>query len=230
MSNEERLKFNNGKRIQHSTWVTIYLMIYDVVAVSIAYLFALLLRFDFAFSMIPWIYLRPWEVFTPIYAIICVAVFWRLRLYKSIWRFASFTELQRIIIATAVTSVVHIVGVTIVLNILASNSAYSVTRMPFSYYISGIIVQFVLITAIRFSYRFILLLRSSKDKKEIVPVMVFGAGSAATLTIREIRRNDQLKEDVVCIIDDNPNKWNRDIDGVPIIGIANIIGTIPATS
>ena len=218
MSNDERIQFNNGSRIQHSHMVMACLMAYDAVAVSFAFLFALLLRFDFAFTRIPIIYLQPWEVFTPFYVIFCLAVFWRLRLYKSIWRFASFTELERIIVATVITAVVHIIGVTVTLNLIVEHTSYSVSRMPFSYYISGIVMQFILITAVRFSYRFVLLLRSTKNKEEITPVMVFGAGSASTLTIREIRRNDQLKEDVVCIIDDNPNKWNRDIDGVPIIG------------
>ena len=113
MSNDERIQFNNGRRIQHSHMVMACLMAYDTVAVSFAFLFALLLRFDFAFTRIPIIYLQPWEVFTPFYVIICLAVFWRLRLYKSIWRFASFTELERIIVATAITAIIHIIGVTI---------------------------------------------------------------------------------------------------------------------
>jgi len=230
MSNDERIQFNNGKRIQHSHVIMACLMAYDAVAVSISFLFALLLRFDFEFTKIPIIYLQTWVYFTPFYVIICLAIFWKLRLYKSIWRFASYTELERIIIATVLTAIIHIIGITVTLNLIVEHSNYSVSRMPFSYYISGIIVQFMLITAVRFSYRFVLLVRSKKSKEEIIPVMVFGAGSASTLTIREIRRNEQLKEDVACIVDDNPNKWNRDIDGVPIVGIANIIGTIPANS
>lgn len=225
MSNDERIQFNNGRRIQHSHMVMACLMAYDAVAVSVAFLFALLLRFDFEFTRIPIIYLQPWVCFTPFYVIICLAVFWRLRLYKSIWRFASYTELERIIVATVVTAIVHIIGITVTLNLIVEHTTYSVSRMPFSYYITGIIVQFILITAIRFSYRFVLLVRSKKSKDEIIPVMVFGAGSASTLTIREIRRNEQLKEDVACIIDDNPNKWNRDIDGVPIVGANCILGT-----
>lgn len=223
MSHDDIIKFNNGKKIQHSHLITIYLIAYDVVAVSLSYFFALLLRFDFAFTRIPTVYLLPWEYFAPFYAVVCVAVFWRLRLYKSIWRFASYTELQRIIIASIITTIMHVIGVTIVVTFIAPQLGYTLTRMPFSYYIVGAMTQFVLVTTVRFSYRFVLLVRAKKRKDEIIPVMVFGAGSASTLTIREIRRNDQLKEDVVCIIDDNPNKWNRDIDGVPIIGGRNLI-------
>ena len=182
MSNDERIQFNNGRRIQHSHMVMAFLMAYDAVAVSFAFLFALLLRFDFEFTRIPIIYLQPWEYFTPFYVIICLAVFWRLRLYKSIWRFASFTELERIIVATVITAIVHIVGVTVTLNLIVEHTSYSVSRMPFSYYISGIVMQFILITAVRFSYRFVLLLRSTKNKKQITPVMIFGMSNIIRVT------------------------------------------------
>ena len=163
------------KRVEHSTLVKAYLAAYDVIAVSLAYFLALLVRFDLRFSYIPTIYLEPWLRFAPIYAVICILVFWRLRLYRSIWRFASFTELQRITIATVVTTVLHIVGVTVTLQVLPHISEYTVSRMPLSYYLMGPIIQFFLITGIRFSYRFILLLRSRNTVKANKNVMVNGS-------------------------------------------------------
>ena len=71
-----------------------YLIAYDVVAVTMAYFLALLIRFDFAFSRIPTVYFQPWAYFAPVYAVACILIFWRLRLYNSIWRFASFKELE----------------------------------------------------------------------------------------------------------------------------------------
>ena len=38
------------------------------------------------------------------------------------------------------------------------------------------------------------------------------------MILRDITRSKELNERVVCIIDDNPNKWNRDVDGVPVVG------------
>ena len=38
------------------------------------------------------------------------------------------------------------------------------------------------------------------------------------MILRDIRRAGEVKEKVVCIIDDNKNKWGRDIEGVPIVG------------
>lgn len=216
MDNKKTKKSN--KRIMHWHLVSIYLVAYDVLAVTAAYLLALLVRFDFSFTRIPVVYLQPWEYFAPIYAIGCILVFWRCRLYKSIWRFASFKELQRITVATIITTIFHIVGVTFVLHAVIKNTEYTMDRMPFSYYIMGAIFQVLLITAVRFSYRFVLLLRASNSKNSYSRVLLIGAGSAGQLLSRDVKRTADMKEQIVAFIDDNKNKWGRDIDGVPVVG------------
>ena len=215
--------------LEHWQVIAVYLALYDLIAVTLAYFLALLLRFDFAFSHIPIIYLQSWAIFAPFYAVICILIFWRARLYKSIWRFASFTELLRITQATIATSVIHIVGSTIAINMLAKDMGYNVNRMPVSYIILGGLFQFFLIVAIRFSYRFILLMRASRDRKAANNIMLIGAGSAGQMILRDIRRTSAadtqsgMNESVVCIIDDNQNKWNREVDGVPVVGGRNSI-------
>lgn len=202
----------NNRRLRHWQLITLYLVAYDIVAVSLSYFLALMLRFDFEFSRIPYNYLHSWQLFAPFYAVICIFVFWRLRLYKSIWRFASFTELQRITIATVITAALHTILITLIFR-----------RMPISYYLGGALIQFILITAIRFSYRFILLLRATRSQKTNSKVMLIGAGSAGQMILRDIRKTKALQERVVCIIDDNNNKWGRDIDGVPVVGGRDVI-------
>ncbi len=216
MDNKKRMKRN--KRIMHWHLVSFYLVAYDLIAVTAAYLLALLIRFDFSFSRIPVIYYQPWLYFAPLYAFLCVLVFWVCRLYNSIWRFASFKELQRITVASITTTIIHIIGVTIVLHGLIQNTEYTVNRMPYSYFIMGAILQAFLITAVRFSYRFILLLRASNAKKSYSRVLIIGAGSAGQLLSRDVKRTADMKEQIVAFIDDNKNKWGRDIDGVPVVG------------
>jgi FlaA1/EpsC-like NDP-sugar epimerase len=156
MSSDAKNNNRIRKRVQHWQLVSFYLVAYDAVAVTLSYFLALLIRFDFHFSMIPVVYFQPWLYFAPCYAVVCVGIFWRLRLYNSIWRFASFKELERITLATIVTTVIHIIGVTGLLYYLTRGTAYTVGRMPISYYMMGALLQFVFITGIRFSYRFIL--------------------------------------------------------------------------
>ncbi len=189
------------------------LIAYDLFAVIFAYFIALLVRFDCRFSLIPQDYLLGYYKSIIVYAIIVAVVFQLFKLYQSIWRFASFVELCRLLLATAITSVIYVLFESI-----------CIQRMPVSYYFFGIIIQLALTVGVRFSYRFILLLREkhyfSGDKKESEgsKVMLIGAGQAGQAIIRDVRRSETLNDKIVCIIDDNANKWSRFIDGIPVVG------------
>ena len=168
---------NKERKIQHAQIVMLYLIIYDLAAVTFSYFAALWLRFDLQYSAIPVRYLVAWRNFALIYALLCLAVFWLFRLYRSIWRFASFKELERITVATLITTVAHIVLITVLFQ-----------RMPISYYLVGAMLQFVLVTGVRFSYRFVLLLRSAERIKAANNCMLIGAGAAGAVILRELER------------------------------------------
>ena len=196
------------KRIEHWEVVTGILMVYDFMAICFSYLLALLVRFDFKFSSIESQYLQGCYKSVVFYAIFCVALFWFLKLYRSIWRFASYSELLRVILATAISGLVY----PIVMNLFVGG-------MPASYYVIGIVCQFCLTLGVRFSYRFILLLRSRTVKKQSeTNVMLIGAGSAGQMIQRDIVGAREINEKVACFIDDNPNKWGRYIDNVVVYG------------
>ena len=217
----EKIKELNKRKLRHSQRIAAYLAVYDVFAVSIAYFVALWLRFDLRFSAIQGTYFSAWRLAAPIYAVLCILIFRAFKMYRSMWRFASYTELQRAITANVVTIIVHVVLTSAVFYI--AFSATPLRRMPISYYFMGAIFQFLLTAGIRFSYRFLLLIRNKKTKTDPINAMVIGAGAAATIVIRELKQKNFVNEKVVAIIDDNPNKWNRDIDGIPIIGGRNMI-------
>ena len=203
-----RTKENRWK-IKHAQMVEILLVVYDFVAVAMSYLIALWVRFDCRYNWIEGKYLDAYLHSILIYGIFCVAVFSALRLYKSIWRFASYMELLRVILATAVTGAAYV----------AAMALFGV-RMPISYYLFGIIIQFVLTIGIRFSYRFVLLLRGRKRDASGAGkrVMLIGAGEAGQMIFRDIRGAKETDEKVCCFIDDNKNKWGRYIDNVPVYG------------
>ena len=198
------------KPIEHWRVIAAFLMLYDALMVNLAFFCGLWLRFDFQYSLIPEKYLTAFFRFSPWYTVICILVFWAAKLYRSVWRFASFNELTRILLASACTAVVQIAG-----------TLLFVQRMPISYYVIGIVLQFIFISSIRFAYRFVLLLRDSLRKMsegKTKHVMLIGAGSAGQMILRDIAAASDGEEKVCCIIDDNPNKWGRYIDGVPIVG------------
>ena len=92
--------------------------------------------------------------------------------------------------------------------------------MPRSYFVFGIVFQFFLTIGIRFAYRFVLLVRGQvgNDATLLKRVMIVGAGEAGQMILRDIKHSEKVSERVYCMIDDNPNKWNRFIDGVPVAG------------
>lgn len=188
--------------------MSILLAVYDIMAVNVSYFLALLFRFDGFFSQIPDYYVRAYVKFIPIYTILCLVIFYASKMYQSVWQYASFNELARTCIGSTVASLLHILLITVIYY-----------RMPISYYLWGSCFQMILLVAARFSYRFLLLeIRRVRSSDGSHNVMVIGAGGAGQTIIRSIVRKRLSGDKVVCIIDDNPNKWNRYIDGIPIVG------------
>lgn len=208
---DNMMKKYKTPRMEHWKVINLGLFVYDIFMVNAAFFLALLLRFDFQYSDIPKYYLGTYMKFIPIYTLVCIIVFWAMRLYKSIWRFASYTELIRVTVATVITGVLHIVGITVIFD-----------RMPLSYYIFGVVLQFCATIGIRFSYRLILVLRNLQEKKlseaSATNIMIIGAGEAGLMIARELKRSNELNTKVCCFIDDNPNKWGRYIEGIPVVG------------
>ncbi len=199
------------KLFEHWHWVSVLLAVYDAIAVCASFFLALWFRYDCAYSQI----LDEQRIallrFMPAYGVICLVVFWALGLYNSIWRFASYSELLRAVLATAATGAIHIA----VMELFMAD-------MPPSYYFVGIAVQLATVVGVRFSYRFVLLLRNNNrlriEDGKVTRVMLIGAGNAGQMILQEIGFMQESKMRVVCIVDDNPNKWGRKIQGISVVG------------
>ncbi len=202
------MKGNKKFRIERWHLISALMICYDLVVIAGSYFLALLLRFDLRFSNIPKEFLSIYYKSIIVYAVICIGVFFLLHLYATLWRFASYRELCNLVIATAITLVINVAGTSIILG-----------RMPISYYVFGIVMQFILTLGIRFGYRFVLLLRERRTSDDWqTKVMIIGAGAAGQMLLRDLKTSDKFAEKAVCFIDDNLNKLNRYIDGVPIVG------------
>ena len=203
------------KKIEHWQIIAFFMMIYDLIVVNASYLLALWLRYDGNFFDINEPLYEAWIRFAPIYGVFCLFLFSGMHLYKSMWRFASYNELSRVFIASVIASLFHTAGITLMFPFMETGYV----RMPFSYYLMGPVIQFVLLAAVRFSYRFILFERIKRERSQSAArVMLIGAGSAGQMLLRDLNNARELDNKVCCIIDDNPNKWGRYIDGIPIVG------------
>ena len=188
----------------------------DLFSISLAYIIALLARFDFNSNGIPEVYSEHIVLFIPAALFVHVMCYFCLRLYHSIWRYASTAEVYRIVIAYIIIS-----------TILYFLNHFDVLNIPRSCLFVGVVLSAVFCVIIRFSYR---MLRGSftriKDNEELVDllrerVMIIGAGSAARELINELKLSKHYK--IKAIIDDNKTTWGRYLMGVRIAGGRNDI-------
>ena len=194
---EESVKTKKNRSARPEHWVVVawLLVLYDAIAISASYFFALWLRFDCQYSRIPRELFLNWAKFTPIYIVVSVAVFAYFRLYRSIWRFASYSELLRTFAACYVTAMLHVIGISLIFG-----------NMPVSYYIVGGIVQFCLVISVRFIYRFILLLR----KKQTIFVCIRVIRVRKNITqVTQIWVNLRVEICKLSNICDRPNQGHR---------------------
>lgn len=195
--------------LAHWKVIAIYLIVFDIIAINFSYFFALFMRFEFSYKSIPKEYFMAYLEFAPIYTVFTIVIFYVLRLYSSLWRFASFNELNRVAGATVITTVFHWAGITVLFS-----------KMPMSYYVTGPVIQFCLTTAVRFSYRYITMERQRRELRDNIKhnAMIIGAGAAGQVILRELKNSNESQTRVCCMIDDNPNKWGRYMDGIPVVG------------
>ena len=189
------------------------LLFIDIIMILATYETALFLRFDLQFASIPAGYQNGFIHSMPYWIAATIIVFYVMRLYHSIWSFASINELVNIVYAYAVLLFVY-AGLVIVLKL----------DMPRSYYCIGYVLSFCTTTAARFFYRF---LRVYKYRIEATRrarrntddrIMIIGAGQAGRVLIREFIMSSFLNAEVCCVIDDDPGKKGRSIEGVPVVG------------
>ncbi len=191
----------------------------DIIIIAVSFMAAFLLRFDFQFSVIIKNYVHAYQLVVPTVAIVALIVFWCFKLYHSIWTYASVNELIRMILAWGVLG---LLGLTFV---IVDSNINGVRTVPISVWIMGMFFAAIGTTANRFVYRLIRHITSSgsssgKSKRN---VMVIGAGACGKDVIHEYKMSENLTSKVCCIIDDNPEKKGRMLDGVQIVGNRNDI-------
>ena len=183
----------------------------DILCIAASFFLGLWIRYEFSFAAIPMDLKANYFTVIPIWIAISLTVFAVFGLYKSIWSFVSIDELFRILMAY-----VCLAGAMVVLAVLLP------VKMPLSFYFLGMIFSLVATVGLRFSYRFLrqvvieINLRRGGDESK--NVMIVGAGEAGRTLVREIAHRNGLNQKVVCLIDDNPSKKGRILEGVPIVG------------
>jgi FlaA1/EpsC-like NDP-sugar epimerase len=178
---------------------------HDLVVAMLAWVLAYELRFNFelpetfAQSM-----LRTLWLIVPLQALIFAA----FGLYRGIWRFASIPDLRRIALAAG-TAALAIPALLFMVQRLA--------EVPRSVLVLHPILLVLMMGGSRFIYR------AWKDghlisprQANAMPVIVLGAGAAASLLLRDLSKSPDWR--VVGLLDDLPQKSGSQLHGVSILG------------
>ncbi|MGO5315115.1 polysaccharide biosynthesis protein [Bilifractor sp. LCP21S3_A7] len=186
----------------------------DIIATFIAYFFSLWLRFDFQFSKIPLNYLQHLLILFPIICATTLIVYRACHLYQSIWRYASISEAYHIIIAYLILAAALLVE-----NLISWPAGVEIPR---SVAVMGYIISLLFCVAIRFGYRMIRYVAAKRknekpdDRKK--RVMIVGAGQSAKELINDFRLGGHSNYQICTIVDDNPTKLGRYLEGHCIEG------------
>lgn len=188
----------------------ILLLAGDIIAIMLSSFLALWLRFELVFADIDRIFLESIYQYAGINIICTIAIFYAFHLYTSLWKYASVNELVNITLAVVISGIVNAVGMRAFQN-----------PVPRSYDILYTMFLLAMMIGIRFFYRFVRFMKTEyfiRNRKEISNVMVIGAGDAGAAIVKGLRLNETLKRRVCCMIDDDPAKKGKYVQGCLVVG------------
>ncbi len=172
----------------------------------------------------------------PLVTVVYLFSFIFFGLYKGLWQYASVKELLRIFKAVAIGSFLTVGGIVFILNLRV---------FPRSVYIIHPLLLFLFVGASRFGGRIFKYISPSSflNISHLKQVILVGAGDAGEMIVRESLRHPENGYRIIGFVDDNPEKVNKDIHGVKILGpvetlpgivkrksVDEIVITIPSAS
>lgn len=203
-------------------WIRkIALVCYDICAVGISCLLALLVRFEFYFSRIPKEYLDMGLQVIWVASLITLVIFYVFRLYSSLWMYAGATELLYICCACFVDTLL----LTVYVLLFHGGEVYPLPRS--FYFLFGVFLLLLTVFG-RYSYRLLRLLRAklSGQKDDRKNILIVGAGSAGNALIKEIVDSRYINMNIVGVVDDDPLKKGSFVHGVKVLGNHEMIPDI----
>ena len=204
----------NKKRAPNLLLIRVtFLIALDILIINLSAFLALYIRHEFDYAAMDTSgFLDTLALWAIPNTLITLALFWLLHLYNSLWGFAGADELIHIFAASVLSAVVQ--AVVVIPGFVA---------LPRSFPVLYAMLLCVSTMVVRFAYRFIRRMRSRMGTGHRERTMLIGAGQAGALMLREFKNSNFSRNQVVCIIDDDPSKKGRQLMGVKIIGGRDMI-------
>jgi UDP-GlcNAc:undecaprenyl-phosphate GlcNAc-1-phosphate transferase len=161
-----------------------------------------------------------WNLFIrtlPVLVFVKMAVFLVMGVYRGLWRYTSMSDL--IVFGKAV--ILSSVGSVLLLLFLFRFEGYS--RKVF---VIDAVLMFLFLACSRMAFRLFRQLLPAVSKHEGRRVLIYGAGDAGELLLRELRNNRELQLAPIGFLDDDPAKSGKVIHGLRVFGANGDLGTV----
>src|SRR5215470_5277507 len=178
------------------------LLLLHLVMAGLANYWAFWLRFD---GHIPPQYVELWKWGLPVLVAIRLVIFFPFRLYGGLWRYTSIHDLRRILVAVSTGTL-----------IFAFMQTLAGTSYPRSIYLVDSLILIFLMGGARLGRR--MLRDSRKPGKKSKTVLVYGAGDAGEMIVRDMKNNPFYDKEPIGFIDDDKSKLGVAIHGIPVLG------------
>jgi len=209
------------------------LLLLDVVCITFSYLLTWIAIASVRISLFTY---RSLLFSSTILFVLCyIIVYVMMGMYDSLWRYAEVYEFFRCVLA-AILAVGAFIGMTLILYM-------SDRRIPNSVYLMSAMFATMTTLFTRLIYRMFRNTTITYSGRRRHRVLVVGAGDAASTLMHEIFKDPTSDYNIVCAVDDNPQKVGRTMMGVKIMGttkdipalvtqcdIDSIIIAVPAAS
>ena len=143
-----------------------------------------------------------------------LVLFRQFGLYARLWRYAGQSDLEFLTLMAAASAAVGFAVGELVLPALVRGGG----RLPLSVWALDALLGAVAIAVPRLVLRRAARLRARVGGRDARRALVVGAGAAGSMIVREMREHPQLGLVPVALVDDDPAKQHRRLQGVPIVG------------